>query len=341
MGNDITKKTVMGFFVVALLVLAFLVLKPILMAIIFGFILAYIFSPIYNLMFKLTKSPNFSASIITILLILIIIVPIWLFTPTLVKQSFTIYQNLQQTDFITPLEKFFPSAFASGGFSQEVGSTIHSFVTNIANSFVNSLANIILNFPTLALKAAVVLFTFFFVLRDKKILNDYIRSLLPLPKEVQNRFFKASKDVTSSVLYGQVIIGLIQGVVIGIGFFLFGASNAWVLTLLATIAGVLPIIGTMIIWLPVLVIFLITGDTVGAIGIFVFGTISSNIDNILRPVFVSRYTQMHSAVVFIGMIGGIFVFGILGVLLGPLVLSYLLIIFDLYRNNENSNLIKS
>ena len=61
-------------------------------------------------------------------------------------------------------------------------------------------------------------------------------------------------------------------------------------------------------------------------------------DNILRPIFVSRYTEMHSAVVLIGMIGGLFVFGVMGIILGPLVLSYLLIIFDLYRDvRENKN----
>lgn len=336
MEGDLLKKTVTAIIFIALIVLSFMVVQPILMSIILGFVLAFIFSPVYNIIFKYTKSPNLSAGLITVLLIIIIILPLWLFTPTIIKQSFKIYQTVQQSDFVTPLKKIFPSLLASEEFSQEIGSTIHSFVTNIANSFVNSLAGLILDFPTLALKAVVVLFTFFFVLRDKQYLIEYIRSLLPLPEKTLNRLFKASKDVTGAVLYGDVIIGVIQGIIIGIGFFIFGVPNAWVLTMFATIAGILPIIGTMIIWLPVVILLLVNGNNVGALGILIFGTVSSNIDNLLRPVFVSRYTEMHSAVVLIGMIGGIFVFGIMGVILGPLILSYLLIIFDLYRDQKES-----
>ena len=193
MEGEILKKTVTAMLFVGLIVLAFLVVKPILMAIILGFVLAFIFSPVYNVALKYTKSPNLSAGIIAVILILIIVVPIWLFTPTIIKQSFSIYQTIQQADFVTPLKKFFPSLLASEEFSQEIGSTIHSFVTSIANSFVNSLTGLILNFPTLALKAVVVLFTFFFVLRDKEELIAYIRSLLPLPKETQNKLEGAKK----------------------------------------------------------------------------------------------------------------------------------------------------
>ncbi|MBI2045005.1 AI-2E family transporter [Candidatus Pacearchaeota archaeon] len=314
-----------------LLALSYLVLKPILLSVVFGLILAFIFSPIYKFFLKITKAPNLSAGIICLILLSIIIIPIWFFTPTVINQTLKLYQSAQETDFITPLKNLFPSFFASDEFSREFGSTIQSFITKSSNSVLNMLGNFLLNFPTLLLQFTVVLFTLFFALRDSKQMIEYLESLMPFPKHIQAEFFNSSRDITASILYGTVIIGLIQGVIVGIGFFAFKVPSAFLLTILAVIAGVLPIIGTGIIWLPVTIYFLIVGNNLAAFGILLFGILSSNIDNVLRPLFVSKRTKLHSSVVLIGMIGGVFVFGALGFLLGPLILAYLLIVLELYR----------
>ena len=164
---------------------------------------------------------------------------------------------------------------------------------------------------------------------------DYIKSLLPFPKDVEKKLFQYSEGITSSVLYGQVVIGIIQGIIAGIGFFIFQVPNPLFLTLLAILAGVLPIIGTALIWLPVAIYLFIAGNTFSTIGVLFFGVISSTVDNIIRPMIVSRKTSIHSSIVLIGMIGGIFMFGIMGLILGPLILSYLLIIIELYRKRKS------
>jgi predicted PurR-regulated permease PerM len=157
---------------------------------------------------------------------------------------------------------------------------------------------------------------------------------MPFSPETEEKLFKSSKDVTSSVLYGLILVGLVQGVIIGGGFFIFGVPNALLLTFFAILTGILPIIGPALIWIPVVIYLLIAGNTVPAIGVLVFGLICSSIDNLLRPIFVSRRTKLNPVVALIGMIGGLFLFGILGVILGPLILSYLLILLDLYRNKK-------
>lgn len=317
-----------------LIILSFLLLRPILLSIILGIILAFVFTPIYNLVYKIIKSKNITAALICLLLIILIILPIWFLTPILINQSLKIYLATQQMDFVTPIKNVFPSLFASEQFSAEVGSIIYSFVIKVADSLVNALANIILNFPVIFLQLLVVFFTFFFVLRDKEQLVSYVQSLLPFSKEVEKKLFESSKAITASVIYGQVIIGIAQGIIIGIGFFIFGVPNALLLTLLATLAGIFPIIGTMIVWLPVLIYLLIAGNTFSAIGILVFGVFSSNIDNFLRPIIVSKRAKLHPAVILIGMIGGLFLLGILGLILGPLILAYLLILLEIYRKKK-------
>lgn len=335
MDDDYFKKITTTVILALLIVLSFFLLKPILLSIIVGIILAFIFNPLYDLLHKFTKSKNLSASLMCFLLILLIVLPLWFLTPTLIKQSIKIYTSSQQIDFVTPIKNIFPSLFASEEFSAEIGSIIHSFVTKMTNALMNSLSQLILNFPGLFLQFLVVFFTFFFVLRDKEQLIAYIKSLLPFSKDIETKLFESSKGITSSVIYGQVIIGIIQGLIVGLGFFIFGVPNALILTLLASLAGIFPIIGTTLIWIPVIIYLFIAGNTFPALGVAIFGVISSSIDNFIRPIIVSKRTKIHSSLILIGMIGGLFFFGILGFILGPLILAYLLIILEIYRNKKS------
>ena len=209
-----------------------------------GLILAFIFSPIYDWIYKHLKSKNLSAFIICLLLVVVIILPIWFLTPVIIDQSIKVYTSSQQIDFITPLKNFFPELFVSEQFSAEIGSTIYSFVTKATNSLMNAAANLILNFAKIFLQLLVVFFTLFFVLKDKEQLVKYIQSLLPFSKEIEKKLFKSSKDITVSVLYGQVVIGILQGIIAGLGFFIFKIPNALLLTFFAALAGIFPIIGT-------------------------------------------------------------------------------------------------
>ena len=324
---------------IALIVFSFLLLKPILLSIIFGLLLAFVFMPLYDWLYKKTKSKNLAASIIIAFLLLIIFLPIWFLTPILIDQSFKIFQTTLQIDFVTPLKNIFPKFFASEQFSTQISSVVSSFTIKTANSVTNAFTNILLDLPSISMHLLVVLFTFFFTLRDRDEVADYVKSLLPFPKEVENKLFQYSSEITKSVIYGTILIGMLQGLIAGLGFFIFGAPNALFLTLLAMIAGVLPILGTPIIWIPVFILMLIAGNGLAAWGIFAFGMVSTWIDNILRPIFISKMTKIHSGIVLISMIGGAFFFGILGLVIGPLVVSYLLIILELYRKKPMPGLV--
>jgi predicted PurR-regulated permease PerM len=166
-----------------------------------------------------------------------------------------------------------------------------------------------------------------------------MKSLSPFPPSVEKKFFDSSKSIANAVIYGQVIIGIIQGLVLGIGLFIFRVPNSLILTLLATLAGIFPIIGTAIVWVPVAIYLFLIGNTFSFFGVVIFGIVSSSIDNLLRPIIVSRRANIDPLLILIGMIGGLFLFGILGFILGPLILAYLVIILELYRNKNISNVL--
>lgn len=334
MEEEYIKKIMSALVLFILIVLSFFLLRPILLSIILGIILAFIFNPLYKIIHKKTKSKNLSAFIVCSILVVLIILPIWFLTPIVIDQSIRVYQVSQQVNFVEPLKSIFPSIFASEEFSSEIGSAIRAFVANTANKLVNALGDMILNFPTLFLQFIVVCFTLFFILRDKEELGFYITSLSPFSKDVEKKFLESSRAITASVIYGQVVIGILQGAIAGLGFFIFLVPNALLLTLLACLAGIFPIIGTTIVWAPVVIYLFIGGNTFAAIGVIFFGTIAATIDNFLRPIIVSKRTHIHSSVLLVGMIGGLFLFGVLGFILGPLILAYLLILLDIYRNKN-------
>ncbi len=317
-----------------LIILCFFLIKPILLSIIFGVIMVFIFSPPYNFLNRFIKSKTLCASIISIILAAVIILPIWFFTPVIIDQSFKMFQAIQTLDFITPLKSVFPSLFTSESFTAEVASILHSFLSSTTNSIVNGFASLILDFPNLSLQFLVMAFTFFFVLRDKEELIVYIKSLLPFSKDVEEKIFKYSEGITWSVIYGQIILGIGQGILTGIGFFVFGVPNAFFLMLLAILLGILPVLGTFLVWIPVAIYMMINNGTEAGLGIAIFGIVASLLDNFFRPIIIARRTQIHTGLILIGMIGGIFLFGVLGIILGPLIISYLVILLEIYRNKR-------
>jgi len=320
--------------ILVLLVLSFFLLKPILLSIILAIILGYIFYPLYKKVNKFIKVGYISAFLMCIVLTAIIFIPMWFLTPILVDQSIQFYTASQGIDFVTPLKKIFPDVFSSVQLSNEIGSVLSSFITKISNSLMNIFSKLISNFPILLLQFFVVFFVFFVVLKDQENFVDYIRSLLPFSKEVENRLFRSSREITTSIFYGQIVLGIISGIIVGISFYIFNVPNAFILTILAAAAGILPILGTTIIWVPVAIYLFVIGSIYPAIGIVLFGIFSSSVENFVKPIILARWINLHPSVVFIGMIGGTFVFGILGMILGPLILAYLLIILEIYRDKK-------
>lgn len=334
MEEDSTRKVFTLTILLFLLVLSFFIIKPILFSIIYGIILAFIFTPINKFLNKKIKSKTISAGLICLFLIVMIVIPFWFLTPILIEQSFKLFLATQNLDLVTPMKKIFPSIFASDAFSNEVGNVIQSFITKTTQSITNGFSDLILNFPILLLQLFVAFFVLYYILKDSDELVEYIQSLSPFSKEIDKKIRDYTINITRSVIYGQIIVGIFQGVISGVGFFIFKVPNALLLTFIAIIASIIPILGPFIVWIPVVLYLIISENTSAALGVLIFGLIASTVDNFLRPLIVSRRTKLNSSIILIGMIGGFLLVGMLGFILGPLILAYLLIILEIYRNKK-------
>lgn len=331
-NKEINRVGVIGLLII-LLVLSFLVLRPILLSIIGGLILAYIFMPVYKRVYKVFRERNTSALAVCIFVILIIFIPLWFLIPLIIQQVFNAFTLSQSFDINSLIETVLPTS--SPQIRTEVISAVSGFIGNITTTSLNALAKFLIDLPNVLLNFAVVVFVFFFTLRDQEKLRNFVSEISPLRKEKQKEFVNKFKEITSSLIFGFVVVGIIQGVATGIGMLIFGVPQALLLTVFAVFASILPMIGPWLVWVPVAIYLFSTGSVGLAVGFTLYGLIVvSTLDNFLRPYIVAKKTGTSSVIILIGMIGGLFVFGLLGLILGPLILSYMILLLNAYKDKS-------
>ncbi len=333
------KKLTVIVIVLLLAIITLFILNPIFVSVIWGLILSYIFYPLYKSMLKTIKNKNLSAGLIVLFLVVLIFIPVWLLLPLTVKQVSNAYEFFQKADIFNVLEKIVPSQLLA---SKDFGVLINTFISKIANILFTQLEGIFLNFPGILLQTVVVLLVLFFSLRDQGALKDYPKKLSPFSptfeKQIENKF----RDITRSVLYGQVLVGIIQGIITGLGLFIFGVPNALLLMLVAMFLAILPLVGAWLVWFPAVLYLFATGETGAGIGLLVYGIFFVSLaDNLLRAFIVSRYSNTSPVVIFVGMIGGLLAFGLIGLILGPLILSYFIILLELFKEKKFFHLLSS
>lgn len=321
--------------IICLFILAIIVIYPVIKSIIYGVLLGYIFFPIYRWALKRLKNETFTAIVVCLGASISIIVILTLIITSFFQQVVEFYLTLQGIDLTALLSQLLPKSVSSTEIYSGLVASISTSVSTLISGYFAEITKLILNLPSVLLQIFVVVFIFFFALKDGERAISYMKTLSPMKKETEEKFFKQFKDITNSVLVGQVVIGILQGIIAGIGYFIFGVPNALLMTIITTLVGVIPVIGPWLVWVPIDIYLFAIGRSGAGIGLLIYGAVLINwIDALLRPVIVSRKTKINSGIVLIGMIGGLFVFGIIGLIIGPLILSYVLLVMELYRKKD-------
>lgn len=334
--NKSVKRGLVVLLLILLFSLAFFVIKDILLPIVFGLLFAYIFSPVYKKLKKGLRGENLSAGILIIFLIILMAIPTIYFVPILVKETFDTYVFLQNYNFGRLFSNFLDPELAT-----KFAVNLDNIIGKTFSTFLNQFTNLIINLPSMLLQFAVFLFTFFFAVRDSEKLKGYLASLSPFSKSTESKFLKEFRGITNAIVFGQVLIGILQGLAVGAGLFFLGIPKALVLTFIAALVSVIPILGSWLVWLPVGISQIILGNSFEGIFMLLYGGLFvSTIDNIVRPYLLSKSSNLPLALSVIGTIGGFYFFGIAGLVLGPLILAYCLIILEFYREGKLDDLFK-
>jgi predicted PurR-regulated permease PerM len=166
-----------------------------------------------------------------------------------------------------------------------------------------------------------MLFLLFFLLRDGRHLLDRVVRLVPMEAQRRGALLKLIGDTTRAVVYGEVLTALAQGMLVGIGFAIAGLPSAVVFGVLAAVLALLPVGGSALVWVPAVVFLAATSQWSWAIFMLVWGLAVSVSDNLMRPLLISSRAPVSVPAIFVGVIGGVSAFGMIGVIIGPVLLT--------------------
>lgn len=188
-------------------------------------------------------------------------------------------------------------------------------------------------------KFVLVLFTLFYLFLDGPELVESLRQRLPLDPEQSEAIVRRTREVIDASLYGVLAIAVIQGILGGLGFWVLGVPSPALWGMVMTITALVPLVGTAAVWVPVVIYLLTMGDWSKAVGLTVWGgLVISQVDNLLRPKLVGRRAGLHPLVIFFSVLGGLRVFGFLGLFLGPVVVAITLALLDVLRLGDTTPL---
>ena len=308
-------------FVIALLILAFFIIKPYLTAIIVALILGFIFYPIYNRLNNLIKNRTVAALIVSALLVLIFFILVGVVADVLISESVSFFKNVGSKTFDNILNTI-------GGFfgdSIDLEFYLKDFIRTTAKFFVNVASGFVVSIPGRLLSFFVMIFTLFYVFKDGLTFVSKVKDALPLDEEHKQKIFENMKNITKALIFGYVLVGLAQGILGGLGFLIFGFKNPVLWGVVMAVLAMIPFTGTMVIWLPAGIVALLNQDYFSGIGIIIWGTLFvSSIDNFIRPKVIGNKAKIHPVVILLGLLGGLSLFGFIGIFVGPIVLSIIL-----------------
>jgi predicted PurR-regulated permease PerM len=180
-----------------------------------------------------------------------------------------------------------------------------------------------------------MLFILFFVIRDGRAMAGAVASLVPLEAERRNELAAQLASVTRAVVRGTVLTSMVQGLLLGTGFAIVGLPAPVVFGVLGALLSVVPFGGTALVWVPAVVVLLIQGHYGSAIALIVVGAIVSSVDNFLKPLLIAGRAYVPTIGIFIGVIGGLAAFGMIGLFLGPVLIALALALVNFAQEAQS------
>ena len=355
----VTKKEYTKYFFLLLFLLviylSWIVVKPFIGAILSGTVLAYVFYPLYKWLKKRIKHENLAALIIALFIIVAAVLPVvFLFQSTAEEAQYLYIRAKQkvvsgnilgltcegQTNLACRVQNSVQSLIGNPQVNLYLQDTIGKGTTFI----LGRVSDFLLSLPVVALNIFVAFFIMFYLFKQGDLLMQRVKSWMPLTKYHQDHIFKALKEIMFAVVYGSVIVAIIQGVLGGLGFLIFGVASPIAWGLIMIIFAFVPFLGTAFVWGPAAIALIIIGlaenNTLTlwrGIGLFLWGVlIVGTSDNLLKPYIIGERAQIHPVLVLLGVLGGLVVFGFIGLLIGPIILALFMTFIHLYERERKN-----
>jgi len=346
--SQMGRRVVFGFLGLAIAVILYLsyrVFSPFLQVFILAGATAILSYPIYERITKwLGNRPSLGAAATLFLLVLVVVVPITLYSSILSLEAANLTRGLNAATIQEYVQRagdrFLPERFDAVNFIKErvgpggiLGSDYFIGAMNKIAAGANKVVQSFIAGTASALISFLFFFLFlFFLLRDGRKLGRELMQLSPLEDRDEKEIFNHLTRTIRAILLGGVLVPIAQGVLSMVGFSLFGLPSPILWGSLLIVAAVIPIVGGTVIWIPAVVYMALTGSTWQWVGLLVYCVlIVGTSDNILKPIILKEAANFHPMIAFVSVLGGMIAFGVFGFILGPVIASLFLSLLRIYK----------
>ncbi len=319
--------------------LCWLMLLPFIGVLLWAGVLTVAFQPLYDRLSAKTGKPELSAGLTCMLVVLIIGVPLGLISWAIVHELTPAISDMQGG--IAQLLD--PNAELTGPTVRWLGEHIdldraraqaNEQLGEAGSWLAGRTIGIVGGVLAVLVQTLFVLFVMYYLFRDGKQVREALSSVIPLRNRQTYELFMRTREVISASLYGVLVIAVIQGALGGVAFWALGLPSAIVWGLVMVFLSLIPMAGAFIVWVPAAIFLAVGGSWIKALLLTLWGSIVIGlVDNFLRPKLVGERAKLHELFIFFAVLGGLQVFGILGIVLGPVVLAIALALFAALRQS--------
>jgi predicted PurR-regulated permease PerM len=315
----------------ALLILALgvaitLALLPFLSGLLGTAVLYVMFVPLYRRLARRMK-PGSSATLTLLVALIAIGLPLVWLLGMVIGQAPDALRGVQSSPLFARIASLRIGTLLVGAELAKASGTIVSWLSSQLFAFVGGAT-------AAALNLVIAFFGLYYMLRSGPTVWGTVRPYIPFSPHTADALRDRFVSVTEATLLGTVLVALLQGIIIGLGFWIVGLASPLFWGTVTAFASILPVLGSALVWLPAVIVLLVENRPGAAIALAVIGGgLASNLDNLLRPIIYKRVSDLHPMITLIGAFAGVKYFGLLGVLLGPLAIAYLFELLEFYRED--------
>jgi predicted PurR-regulated permease PerM len=340
MNRDTANKSALLLLVLFISVVFLGMIRSFLMAIFLAGIFSALARPLYKRFERWYGGRRALASMSTLVVIVIIVIlPLGVLMGIVTAQAIKVGQTvtpwvqeqIAQPGEFQKLLSSLPFFDKIAPYSETIWRKAGELIGTISQFLIGSLSTATKGAVNFLFMAFALLYTMFFFLMDGDKLIYKILYYLPMDDDDEQRMLEKFTSVTRATLKGTAVIGLLQGTLAGMAFWVVGIPSSVFWGTIMAVLSIIPGIGTALVWVPAVIILAAGGNFVKAGGLCLFcALVVGSIDNLLRPVLVGKDTQMHELMIFFGTLGGIIMFGVMGMIIGPIVAALFVTIWEIY-----------
>lgn len=323
----------------AALYLCWQMLAPFINVLLWAGVLTLTFAPVHRRILARTHRPNLSALLSTLFVVVVIGVPTGLVTWAIVREIMPAVTTLQgaigqfldpRGDHAGPVTRWIAQYIDLDQLRTRLSEQLGAIGGELATRTVGIVGDVV----GIVVQTLFVVFVMFYVFRDGAMIRDALASAIPLRNRQTFEVLTRVREVVGASVNGVLVIATVQGSLGGIAFAALGLPSATLWGVVMIFLSLIPVAGAFVVWVPAVIYLAATGALVKSLLLLIAGVLISLVDNFMRPRLVGKRAKLHDLFIFFSVLGGLHVFGLIGLVLGPVTLAVALSLFEAFRHPD-------